>query len=116
MTLLAIGFAILLAIAVAGRLLSPEQGDGGPVADDEFSACMACVDYLQEQGELPEGTELPSCLLEVGASYRGEGVYDVRSTYVVPAGPTESTTHEYRCRAQRSEDGNWTILDFRLED
>ena len=110
------GVAVLLVVvAVVGTLLSPARSDG-PLADAELGACRTCIEYLQEQGGLPDGAEFPSCLLEVGARYRGDGLYEVRSGYSFPAAPGEAGVQNYECSVQRFADGSWLITDFRLEE
>lgn len=104
---------LLVVVAVVGTLMSPVRSDG-PLADAELGACRTCVEYLQEQGGLPDGAEFPSCLLDVGATYRGEGLYEVRSGYSFPAAPGEAGVQEYQCNVQRFEDGSWLIVDMQL--
>lgn len=108
--------ALLLAVVgVVGTLMSPARSDG-PLADAELGACRTCVEYLQGLGGVPDGAEFPSCLLEVGATYRGDGLYEVQSGYSFPTAVGEVGVQEYQCRTQRFEDGSWLIVDFRLED
>jgi hypothetical protein len=114
--LLAAGALLLVIVAVAGRLLGPVRSDDGALANDEFGACLRCVGYIKEQVVPPDGAEFPGCLLEVDVLYRGEGLYEVQSAYSWPAASGESGVQEYRCRAQRYQDGSWSIVDFRLED
>lgn len=114
--LLGVGLVVLLTIAVVGRLLTPVETADGPFSGYEFGACNVCVEHLQKsEGGLPEGAELPNCLLDVGASYRGDGVYDVHSFYSVREESGETRIQAYRCRAQIGEYGVWQILDFQLE-
>lgn len=115
-TFLAAAAAALTLVAVTGSAVTPVHDEGDPLHGLGFAACQACVRHLQDEMGVPASARFPNCLLEVGGFYRGGGIYDVSSSFEMPAAAGGTVVQQYSCRVQRFPDATWAVLQLRLGD